>query len=626
MSRLEILPNELLLYIFKYSNCVHLIHTFFGLNARFDHLLYIHLRDHSLNFQSIQKEDFDIIYQKHLPLLSDYIISLHLPSDDETPNLCEHFLSHRFTLDRFINLKSLSLYHVDSPDTIKAIIRQCGRLLDLNRLTLIDCRADYWTTRISINMINDIWRFRKLTHCTINDIKLDDKCLSEISVISSSIEYLFIAGVKGDINSLDCLFKFTPQLRRLTMKDTDQMKKSHHRVVVLPLISFKTLIGDGHLLIDLLQCMSNLYYLTLESFDILMNGHDWEKLIVNYVAKLKVFRLKMTNSFKYNDNIYEKTDVLVDSFRTDFWVEQHQWYVRCDCYYSNQRTVGTLYTLPYTLNEYSYLNCLYSKSTKPDDEDIFSCSRVEYSGKKNIIDDSFHNPSLIKSAPSNILRFKVTFPFRDFFDSYNVSSNGLTSLTVELNNVMDYHQLQRLLNQMHNLYSLKLDSFGGSPKGIFKLTSSSVRRLDLMKAQKNDGNFFNDDDYINLINSPLGQQCEVLLINIEHRRNILDLIEKIPHLRVLSFRYMDIIFNHNGYPTIQKNFLRWLKENFPSKSSIVRDENHSSMFCVWIYRKTNRSLSNNSSYLTWTNINRLFYGFFPSIRRVFTLDFSDSAE
>ena len=111
--------------------------------------------------------------------MSEYIISLNVSNDDETPNLCEYFLSYGSTLDRFIHLKSLSLYHVDSPDTIKAMIHQCGRLLHLNRLTLIGCRADYWTTRISIDMINNIWRFPRLTHCTINDIKLDDECLSE---------------------------------------------------------------------------------------------------------------------------------------------------------------------------------------------------------------------------------------------------------------------------------------------------------------------------------------------------------------------------------------------------------------------------------------------------------------
>ena len=119
---------------------------------------------------------------------------------------------------------------------------------------------------------------------------------------------------------------------------------------------------------DLIQCMPNLCYLTLETMNICMNGHEWEKLIANYLPKLKIFRLKMTFNFSNNDNIFEQTDELVDSFRTSFWIEQHQWYVRCDCYYSSYSAIGTLYTLPYTFNECSYLNSLYSKSTKPDDE------------------------------------------------------------------------------------------------------------------------------------------------------------------------------------------------------------------------------------------------------------------
>ena len=143
-----------------------------------------------------------------------------------------------------------------------------------------------------------------------------------------------------------------------------------------------------------------------------------------------------------------------------------------------------------------------------------------------------------------------------------------------------------LLDGTHHLYSLKFDSFGGSPEGIFQLTSSSVRRLDLMVAQVNHGNFFNNEDCINLINSPLGRQCEVLFIEIENRTNILDLIDKMPYLRILIFRCKDVILNYSKIFINKQRLYSMVEKNLSSKSSIVTDENNRSKICVWIYRET----------------------------------------
>jgi hypothetical protein len=183
-----------------------------------------------------------------------------------------------------------------------------------------------------------------------------------------------------------------------------------------------------------------------------------------------------------------------------------------------------------------------------------------------------------------------------------------------------------LLDGTHHLYSLKFDSFGGSPEGIFRLTSLSVRRLDLLVAQVNHGNLFNKQDCINLINSPLGRQCEVLLIEIEHQTNILDLINKMPYLRILIFRCKGVILNYWKSSSISKDVIRWLQKHLSPKSSIVTDENNRSKICIWIYRTPNRSLSSNASYLTVNNQNTHLFRFAESIRRFFSLKVSDSTE
>ena len=572
MSRLEILANELLLDIFEYMSTAHLIHAFFGLNSRFHQLLYTHFRNRELNFQFIDKQNFDIICRQHLPALTENIFSLYLSNDDETPNLCEHFLSYGFTLDRFIHLKSLSIYYINSSDTINQMIDQCHRLVNLNRLSLIDCQVNKWMISAIINLINNIWQFPKLTHCTINDIELHDECLSRISVISSSIEYLVIGNDDSYINILDHLFKITPRLQRLSIKTTNQMWMSLKRIVFSSLIAFKTSIRyDGHIIMDLFQSMPNLCYLTLDTLNICMDGHEWEKLIVDYLPKLKVFRLKMTFNFSTNGNIYKQIDELVDSFRTSFWIEEHRWYIRCDCYHVNKCNCSTLYTLPYTFNQCSYLDTYYSKSTKYDESDIGSYNHVQYYDEKNIIISSSNKLSLLNTRFPNILHLEITLPLAGYFDSYAFLFHRLNSITVILHSVLGYDQLKMLLDRAYNLYSLKFDSFRGLPEGIFKLTSSSVRRLDLMVAQKNDGNIFNNEDCIGLINSPLGQQCEVLLIEIEDRRNIIDLINRMSHLRTLIFHCKETICDHPKSSSVNEDFIRWLKDNSSSKSIIVTD-------------------------------------------------------
>lgn len=37
----------------------------------------------------------------------------------------------------------------------------------------------------------------------------------------------------------------------------------------------------------------------------------------------------MTQDFNTEKNTEEKVDILINSFRSSFWIHEHQWYVRC---------------------------------------------------------------------------------------------------------------------------------------------------------------------------------------------------------------------------------------------------------------------------------------------------------
>ncbi|UJR12696.1 hypothetical protein I4U23_016870 [Adineta vaga] len=84
MGKFEDLANELLLgLLFQFSDTDNLIQVFYELNSLFDQLIYDHIRDHQLNFQSVTKIEFDVICQRYLPFIYIFnsyslLLKLHL--------------------------------------------------------------------------------------------------------------------------------------------------------------------------------------------------------------------------------------------------------------------------------------------------------------------------------------------------------------------------------------------------------------------------------------------------------------------------------------------------------------------------------------------------------------------
>src|SRR5690348_10608894 len=93
-------------------------------------------------------------------------------------------------------------------------------------------------------------------------------------------------------------------------------------------------------------------------------------------------------------------------------------------------------------------------------------------------------------------------------------------------------RLRLILDQAIHLYSLKIDYLTMLQLSSVQITNKSIRRLDLLA---NDGHFYGLE-CISLIQSLLGDQYEVLLIYVENSFIVLNLIDKLPNLRGLTFR------------------------------------------------------------------------------------------
>jgi hypothetical protein len=107
--QIDILPVELLHYIFGYLWAHEIFYAFFNLNSYFNAVLVSYDR-YFVNFRSIIKSQFDIICQHIRP---DQIISLTLSDDEETLNQSELFFS-LFNIEQFINLRSFDINSIDA--------------------------------------------------------------------------------------------------------------------------------------------------------------------------------------------------------------------------------------------------------------------------------------------------------------------------------------------------------------------------------------------------------------------------------------------------------------------------------------------------------------------------------
>jgi hypothetical protein len=570
--KFERLPNELLLDIFEYFDGIHLFRAFYGLNSRLNNLINTSVKSYQLDFRGASKSDYNFIYCQSI---ADKVLSIHIADGDETPNLPEIYFSHHFTAPYYIQLQSLSLYSIYSIDTLNTIVLQCHRLPCLTNLKFIQCLLNNAPNYI----INIIWKLSKLINCVIDEDMLKGECFVQLSEISSSIKYLSIDDVNCDFLCLTNILQQTPCLERLSTKIIS-LRQNEQLSIVVPLLTQLTLSFRGSIetLRNLFQQMINLRSLIYYRSDLSLTGNEWEDIFIQYLSNVKYFRVKMNFQFSQHDNIEDKIDELLATFQTDFWIKKHQWFVRSDWNPADPLKQVSLYTLPYAFNEYHLSNELYSKSTCLNDEDFWSYKQVENLQCKQ--NSSNHCPIQFP----NLSQLEMILPFNENLFFNIPSLDHLTSLDVTLlpgDSV--YHQLETILNRAPHLYVLRFSHISELEMRLFQLNNPSIRRLDFFtKESILDSWHFNREHCLALANSSLGQQCQTLVINVEDRTNILDLINHMTKLQSLTFQCKEDKWNYKPPISTTDELLQWFYEHLPSTCSISRHINRTSIFRLWI--------------------------------------------
>ncbi|CAF0925038.1 unnamed protein product [Rotaria sp. Silwood1] len=577
--KFEQLPNELILDVFEYLDAIDLLHAFYGLNCRFNKLLNISFKFYHLNFRSVSKYTFTIVCQQHLSTIINKIVSFYLADDEETPNLSEIFLSYNFTFNQFIHLKSLSIQSIQSIDLLNKIILQCHQLLYLTHLKLIEC----FINNNENDLINNIWNLPKLINCHIDNMMSKGICFTKLLILSSSIKYLSIKNINCDFRYLSHVFKQTPYLQQLctTIICTEKNEKLQTSIPFLKNLNL-SFQGSIATMINLFQIMFNLRSLTLSTSYLLLNGNEWKKILIQFLPNLKIFQLKMDFHFSQSNNVVDKIDQLLNTFQTNFWIQQHQWFVRCDWNPSNVFSHAILYTLPYAFNDFNFINESCSKSTCPNEEDYLFYNQVQNLQHESNISNNFE---YFPIKFLNISHLEIILPFNEKF-LFNIPSlNHLISLDVTLlpeDSV--YNQLQLLLNRAPYLHLLRFSHVSDLEIILFKFQNTSIRRLDFFtKESMLYSWYFNQEQCIALANSSLGRQCQTLVIDIKDRTYVNDLINNMSNLQSLIFHCKDDKWNHKtSSSSTNDELIQWLHEHLPSTCSISRNINKTSILQVWI--------------------------------------------
>jgi hypothetical protein len=70
----------------------------------------------------------------------------------------------------------------------------------------------------------------------------------------------------------------------------------------------------------------------------------------------------------------QQIDRILDKFQSQFWLEEHNWFVQCD--WNLNKEYASLHTLPYAFDSFRFYLPVQSKSISPSDIDLPSYSCV----------------------------------------------------------------------------------------------------------------------------------------------------------------------------------------------------------------------------------------------------------
>jgi len=303
------------------------------------------------DFQYQSKRNLQFICQL-IPF--ENVISLTLSNQDRTYGQIELFFS-LFSLEKFSRLQYLTFIEIN--DELLSRSEDFIRKSHLKSLSITLQPYSTPSSSLSAKILSSF-----LTHRTIEHFDLNIESLNWNELQWSNDCQLQSLCINTNINLTDfqTILKYSKQLKSLTLKEVIINDTDHDNISFEIYSQLKSLTVENYRieLLQLERCLSlvpSLTSLTLIGDITLLNspfdGFLWQKLFQTKLLSLKTFEVYISISICSN---YPKKnlELLIDSFRTSFWLNQLHCFVQCD-YIPNSRKI-MFYTLPICHQYFAY--------------------------------------------------------------------------------------------------------------------------------------------------------------------------------------------------------------------------------------------------------------------------------
>ena len=589
--KLELVCDEVLFDCFDYLSLIEIFRSFTYLSKQFNKLLIDYLkRNLQFNLQSANIYDILAVCRLYLPESVDEIISL-----------C---FSHGEKIPLAIELSSLTFQSVLSRREMTSIINQLNSYSNLISLNLIDCSFDFVDSSI-----NQIWSLSTLKQFHFSSLKCCRNISLNLSVCSSSIQSIRIQNIFLNRKSLNDLLYFTPCLQRLRIS-TEKNDKYFDVDHLFDLTKFElieiddpctNLLFKEDRLINLLQTMPNLLDLSVTMSNMLLDGYQWQYLIINYLPQLKVFQCRMEKSFARGQKISTIIDHLLQSFQTKFWIITHKWFIRCHCNATDSYHHRVLYyTIPSVFRKLTVRSRSISQDISSiNDQFIITQRPISWFKKINKLLGSASCLADTSSISSLTTVYELTIDraFNIYLSRFIGKLDQLNSLHIlfyNKNSKINEFQLQVLLDHAPNLSTLSIIHYINMSKRFIlnNLTSQSIYQLNLRKMNHSYASIAYDmNKCIDLTRSFLGQQCEILTVRVTNKYCIAYLVKNMTHLRLLKvycqdYQYHRFLKANETERTLLSieydRLTQWLHTHLPPSVKIERYRDPIDTVHIWI--------------------------------------------
>ena len=322
-ASLETLPSELLYLILKHLDAHCIILSLRLVCKRFYQVIAAY-NQYELN---ISWKSYYYLKQFLHHVQPENITSLIFADEYSYSNINERFFS-LVDISRLTRLRSITLGEVKNSKSLQSLNQ-----LHLSNFIALRIRS---CTKYKNNTIAFISKV--MTEPTFNQLDLiqSNITITQLSWSSSSnIKHLSTKSCS--FTEYNLVLQRLPHLQtfktlQFIMNQSMSPTSTHHRQLMSLSIGDSSLsMTDFEQVLSLTPSLSTLRLISYRSrnLDSILNGSGWTHLIQTKLSDLKTFHLFFSYNLKH-PNDAKDLDLIVDQFRTPFWLQEKKWIVTCD--------------------------------------------------------------------------------------------------------------------------------------------------------------------------------------------------------------------------------------------------------------------------------------------------------